>query len=194
MFKDTVPPRRHHAAFLEEIALFVRSRAAELTSRDLECWRPSFPTPLMQAYLCTLFVRQDQFAEWHSNLAAGYVGLPGSDNAPRQTAALFNHLVGALHQRWRHFDANHFRCLQINDRCEFRRLLDRKISGFRALENLVYENRSVTPHIAKIDPVRQEAPNGSGKSSESPECGRVSAYGDGVSAYVQCIISNPSYG
>src|ERR1700730_10103103 len=77
MFKDTVPPRRHHAAFLEEIASFVRSRVAELTSRDLECWPPSFLTPLMQAYLCTLFIRQDQFAEWHSNLAAGYVGLPG---------------------------------------------------------------------------------------------------------------------
>ena len=76
MFKDTVPPRRRHAAFLEEIAAFVRSCAAELTSSDLECWPPSFLTPLMRAYLCTLYVRQDQFAQWHSNLAAGYVGLP----------------------------------------------------------------------------------------------------------------------
>ena len=80
MFKDTVPPRRQHAAFLEEIASFVRGRAAELTSHDLECWPPSFPTPLMRAFLCTLYIRQDPFAEWHSNLAAGYVGLPGADH------------------------------------------------------------------------------------------------------------------
>jgi hypothetical protein len=78
-----VPRRRQHAVFLEEIASFVRSRAAELTSGDLECWPPSFPTPLMQAYLCTLYLRKDRFAEWYSNLAAGYVARPGGGEGPR---------------------------------------------------------------------------------------------------------------
>jgi hypothetical protein len=77
MFKGAVPPRRQHAAFLEEIAAFVGSHFAELASQDREYWRPSFSTPLMQAYLRTLYLRKDRYAEWYTNLAAGYVARPG---------------------------------------------------------------------------------------------------------------------
>jgi hypothetical protein len=76
MFNGAVPPRRQHIAFMEEIASFARSRAPDLTARDLECWPPSFPTPLMQTYLRTLYLRKGPFAEWYSNLADGYVARP----------------------------------------------------------------------------------------------------------------------
>jgi hypothetical protein len=45
----------------------------------------------------------------------------------------FDHLVGTQRKRCRHFDADHFRRLQVHDRYEFRRLFDRKVSRFRAL-------------------------------------------------------------
>jgi hypothetical protein len=77
MFKGRVPSWRDHAAFLEEIEAFVRARSAELTSHDLECWPPSFSSPLMQAYLRTLYLRKDQHAEWYSSLSAGFVDRPG---------------------------------------------------------------------------------------------------------------------
>ena len=51
MFKGAVPPRRHHAAFLEEVAAFARDHAAEFGSQECEYWPPSFSTPLMQADL-----------------------------------------------------------------------------------------------------------------------------------------------
>jgi hypothetical protein len=76
MFRASVPPRRLHAAFLEEIATFVRSYAAKLQDQDLECWPPSFSTPLMQTYLRTLFLRKDRFAEWYTNLTGGFIARP----------------------------------------------------------------------------------------------------------------------
>jgi hypothetical protein len=75
-FRASVPPRRQHAAFLEEIAAFVRGHASKLNDQDLECWPPSFSTPLMQTYLRTLYLRKDRFAEWYTNLTGGYVAQP----------------------------------------------------------------------------------------------------------------------
>ena len=72
----SVPPRRQHATFLEEIAAFVRGHASMLNGQDLECWPPSFSTPLMQTYLRTLYLRKDRFAEWYINLTSGYVTQP----------------------------------------------------------------------------------------------------------------------
>jgi len=77
MFKGALPPRRQHALFLDEIAAFVSARNAEITANDIKFWPPSFSTPLMQAYLRTLYLRRDRYAEWYSNLAGGFVGLPG---------------------------------------------------------------------------------------------------------------------
>jgi hypothetical protein len=76
MFAASVPPRRQHAEFIAEIAAFVRDHTGELSSQDLAFWPPNFATPLMRAYLRTLYLRTDQFAEWHSNLAGGYVARP----------------------------------------------------------------------------------------------------------------------
>jgi hypothetical protein len=76
MFSGSVPPRRQHAAFMEEIATFIRGHADELKSHDTEYWPPSFSTPLMCSYLRTLYLRRDRFAVWHSNLAGGFIARP----------------------------------------------------------------------------------------------------------------------
>lgn len=66
MFKAAVPPRRQHGAFLDEIAAFVRSHAAELTPESRAYWPPAFATPLMQNYLRTSYLRKDPYAEWYT--------------------------------------------------------------------------------------------------------------------------------
>jgi hypothetical protein len=76
MFAASVPPRRQHAEFIAEIAAFVRDHATELSSNDLTFWPLSFASPLMRTFLRTLYLRTDRFAEWHSNLAGGYVARP----------------------------------------------------------------------------------------------------------------------
>jgi hypothetical protein len=76
MFAASVPPRKQHAEFMAEIAAFVRDHASELSSQNLTFWPPSFAAPLMCAFLRTLYLRTDRFAEWHSNLAGGYVARP----------------------------------------------------------------------------------------------------------------------
>jgi hypothetical protein len=76
MFAASVPPRKQHAEFIAEIAGFVRDHANELSSGDLTFWPPSFTAPLTRAFLRTLYLRTDRFAEWHSNLAGGYVARP----------------------------------------------------------------------------------------------------------------------
>jgi hypothetical protein len=76
MFRGPVPPRRQHAEFIAEVAAFIRGQAAELQSEDMEYWPPAFSSPLMLAYLRTLYLRRDRYAVWYSNLAAGWVGRP----------------------------------------------------------------------------------------------------------------------
>jgi hypothetical protein len=76
MFTASAPPQKQHAEFIEEIAAFARNHASELSSRSRTFWPASFTAPLMRRFLRTLFLRKDQFAEWHSNLVAGYVARP----------------------------------------------------------------------------------------------------------------------
>jgi hypothetical protein len=77
MFKDSVPARGEHNAFLEEIAGFVRGHTAEIAEQDREYWPQAFPSPLMQAHLRTLYLRRDRYPEWYTNLTAGYIARPG---------------------------------------------------------------------------------------------------------------------
>ena len=76
MFSGLVPPRRLHAAFIDEIAAFIRTHASELSSVDLTFWPQSFTAPMMGSFLRTLSLREERYAEWHSNVAAGYVARP----------------------------------------------------------------------------------------------------------------------
>jgi hypothetical protein len=48
-----------------------------------------------------------------------------------------DHLIGAREQRRWHLEAERLRGLEIDDQLELGRLLDRKIGGFGALQNLV---------------------------------------------------------
>lgn len=77
VFAASVPPRRQHAEFIAEIATFVGNHASALSSEDLTFWLPSFSSPLMRKFLRTLFLRSDQYAEWYSSVAFGYVARPG---------------------------------------------------------------------------------------------------------------------
>jgi len=58
-------------------------------------------------------------------------------HAPQQTTALFDHLVGALQQRCRHFDAKRLWGLQIDHQLKFGRLFDRQVGRLRTPEYLV---------------------------------------------------------
>jgi hypothetical protein len=48
---------------------------------------------------------------------------------------LLDQLIGATAQRERHSNAERLRSFQIDDQFDFRRLLDRQIARFLALEN-----------------------------------------------------------
>jgi hypothetical protein len=77
MFAAPVPPRRQHTEFIAEIVAFASEHADKLSSEDLTFWPPSFTSPLMRQFLRTLYLRHDQYAEWYSSVAFGYVARPG---------------------------------------------------------------------------------------------------------------------
>jgi len=50
----------------------------------------------------------------------------------QQDPRLFDHLVGAREQRWRHFEAERFRGLEVDHKLVLCRLLDWYVGGFCA--------------------------------------------------------------
>jgi hypothetical protein len=76
MFSGPVPSRKQHAAFIDEVAAFIRAHDKELSSTGVTFWPQSFTAPLMRSFLRALDLRTGPYAEWHSNLAAGYVARP----------------------------------------------------------------------------------------------------------------------
>ena len=75
-FTASVPPRKQHGEFIAEITSFAHDHVGALSSQDLTFWPSAFAAPLMRKFLRTLSMRKDRFAEWHSNLVAGYVARP----------------------------------------------------------------------------------------------------------------------
>src|SRR5947208_11384745 len=51
--------------------------------------------------------------------------------------SLFDHLVGASEQRWRHLDPERLGSLEVDDEPEAGRKLDRHLARLRALENAI---------------------------------------------------------
>ena len=77
MFIGPVPPKRDHAAFMEEVAAFIKQKEGKLGPDNIACRPHTFTGPLMKKYLSTIYLRTDKHAIWHSNLAAGFVARPG---------------------------------------------------------------------------------------------------------------------
>jgi hypothetical protein len=78
MFNDVAPARKEHLAFMEEIAEFIRGREDAITSESTAFWPHQFTLPLMTKYLRTLYLRTCDFAEWYTNITAGWVARPNS--------------------------------------------------------------------------------------------------------------------
>jgi len=72
--------------------------------------------------------------------------------------ASFDHLVGGGEQRRGQFDSQRPGCLQIDDGLELRRLLEREIAGFRALEDFVDEGRGFAKQLWENDRVSGQTP------------------------------------
>src|SRR5262249_56305044 len=70
---------------------------------------------------------------------------------------LFDHLVGAQQVRSWHFKAERLGSPEIEDKFKFCSLVDRKITGLAALENLIDEYRCATECCGKIDSIADDA-------------------------------------
>jgi hypothetical protein len=55
----------------------------------------------------------------------------------QQIETLFDHLVGAGEQRWRHFEAKRLGCLQVDDEFVLGRCLHWQVGGFLAVEDAI---------------------------------------------------------
>jgi hypothetical protein len=76
MFHDVAPARREHQDFMIEIAAFIRCRVKDIGATDTAFWSQQFTSPLMNRYLRALHLRTCAFAEWYSNITAGWVARP----------------------------------------------------------------------------------------------------------------------
>ncbi|HXZ02778.1 MAG TPA: hypothetical protein VEI03_22505 [Stellaceae bacterium] len=79
MFKDILPGRAEHQAFMVEVADFVR--ASEVGGQNRRFWSPQFTSPLMSRYLREIDLRKHDIAEWYSNISSGFVGRPDASFA-----------------------------------------------------------------------------------------------------------------
>src|ERR1044072_3224088 len=75
----------------------------------------------------------------------------------RESAASFDHLVGAGEQRRRHGQAECLGGSQIDDEFECRRLFDWKIAWTRALQNLVDESGRPVANTFEAGAIAQQA-------------------------------------
>src|SRR5215471_13864453 len=71
--------------------------------------------------------------------------------------SLFDHLVGAGKERWRHFEAKRPSGFQIDDQFEARRLLHWQIGGIVAAENAAGVNADLVIDVRNADTVAYQA-------------------------------------
>ena len=86
--------------------------------------------------------------------------MPIATNAPQQTAALFDHLVGYGEHTQRDREAKRLGGLEIDDQFEFGRLLDRQIGGLFAFKDTPDVVASLTLSLRYIRSVAHQTTSG----------------------------------
>ena len=74
----------------------------------------------------------------------------------RQRTITIDDVVRPPQQRRRHGQPEGFRRLQVDNELEVRGLLDRKIGGLSALQDLVHEDRCSPPAVDEVRAIRHE--------------------------------------
>ena len=87
----------------------------------------------LAAVRCLLFPESNLLIGWQRNDAKGHM----QPHAAQQRDPLFDHLVGAGKECWRHDEPDGLRRLEIDDQFELSRLFDWQIAGFGSFSNLV---------------------------------------------------------
>src|ERR1700736_3184651 len=70
----------------------------------------------------------------------------------------FDQPIRAHEQRWRHVEPERLCCLEVDNKFEFRGLLDWQITRLVALENLVYKGRRATEDFVVAGHIRHQPP------------------------------------
>src|SRR5215217_8735796 len=84
--------------------------------------------------------------------------LPPMSAAQREVLAVsFDHLVGALLKMQRHFESERFGGPEVEHQLELRRLYDRQVARFGALENSASVDTCLAIRIRQAGPVADQA-------------------------------------
>src|SRR5262245_44558523 len=86
-------------------------------------------------------------------------GRTGFFGASEQCWALLEYLVCQCEETRRNRESQGSSRLEVNGQRVFRRLLDRHVSGLRAVQNLVHKVRDMAELLACVSRVRQESPH-----------------------------------
>jgi hypothetical protein len=78
--------------------------------------------------------------------------VPQADSCTATKAPLFDYLVGAHEQRWRHLEAERLGGLHINDQLDLRGLMHRQIGGLLALEDSAGIGTDQTERVDGLPP------------------------------------------
>ena len=77
--------------------------------------------------------------------------------ALQQIASLFDHLVGEREHRWRNFEAERFRRLEVDHKLVFGRRLYRQLGRLLALENAIDVSSRLPVLVSSIRSIGDEA-------------------------------------
>src|SRR5215813_10930418 len=79
---------------------------------------------------------------------------------PQQTASLFDHLVGAGEEHWRHGEAERLGCLEVDDELQLGRRLHWQIGRSLALEDAIDVGSSAAKLVDEFRSIGQQTAAG----------------------------------
>jgi hypothetical protein len=82
--------------------------------------------------------------------AANRRGVPQPDSCTAANCILFDHLIGARQQRWRYFEPNRSRGLEVDDQFILRRELHRQLRRLGALQDSIDIRRRLLEQTDRI--------------------------------------------